>query len=482
MYPIGKKPLIKVIISSLILLMLLSVYSKIVIERGAFQTFNRAKKLEAASYLSILESIGELYRIDQEDELLSEYKKLSSINKNNFKIWVIDNKTRKVKLNLFNGMWEGSSGESSDNIDLVYSNLKSGISHAEVKSYDDNKNEVISKAFFKLNKKLNWIVGVNIDPVTYERVRKEVKSRVWNNYHMTVLMLTIILIFIMYVTYKEEKKLVETNRDLDRSKFELEKALKREVDELNRTKKHYIESEKMAVLGGLVASFTHDISTPVGGSKTVISDLILNNRDLGNKIESGVLKKSELTDFNENFKNALNIIDNNLDIAISQINSFKSISIDQQTESVERICVEDFINKLLIGATSLCDNGKFVCNYTPKGNSFFVTKPGCLSQVFLNLIVNSITHGFKERNSGEINITTDNRADSLIISYSDNGRGIDPKIIDSIWEPFFTTEKDSGGSGLGLYNVKSLIQESLNGEISLLASEGFSVEISLPTL
>ena len=84
--------------------------------------------------------------------------------------------------------------------------------------------------------------------------------------------------------------------------------------------------------------------------------------------------------------------------------------------------------------------------------------PGAFSQILTNFIVNSLTHAFDEGQSGSIRIGITADSDSLLLRYSDDGRGIPPEAQAKIFEPFYTTARAKGSTGLGLHIVFNIVQ------------------------
>jgi signal transduction histidine kinase len=111
------------------------------------------------------------------------------------------------------------------------------------------------------------------------------------------------------------------------------------------------------------------------------------------------------------------------------------------------------------------------------------TVPGALSQVITNLVMNSLTHGYEEKSDSgiiKINIIAENT--EIVITYSDDGKGMDDETVKRIYEPFFTTRRGSGGSGLGLSIIFNLVTQTLGGVIhcSTKINEGVQFEIRFP--
>ncbi|MEN8221542.1 MAG: HAMP domain-containing sensor histidine kinase, partial [Pseudomonadota bacterium] len=94
--------------------------------------------------------------------------------------------------------------------------------------------------------------------------------------------------------------------------------------------------------------------------------------------------------------------------------------------------------------------------------------PGIFSQIFSNLILNSIKHGFEVGEDNVINISIEELTDQFILNYQDNGKGISIENEKKIFDPFFTTKRGQGGSGLGLHIIYNLITQQLGGTLKLL--------------
>ena len=99
-----------------------------------------------------------------------------------------------------------------------------------------------------------------------------------------------------------------------------------------------------------------------------------------------------------------------------------------------------------------------------------------------NLITNSVKYGFDGITNGVISIKVEVSADYMTIRYQDDGKGIPEKLHKKIFEPFYTTGRDSGGSGLGLHIIYNIIFQLFKGTIICHDCQGNGVvfEIMLP--
>jgi signal transduction histidine kinase len=110
------------------------------------------------------------------------------------------------------------------------------------------------------------------------------------------------------------------------------------------------------------------------------------------------------------------------------------------------------------------------------------TYPGALAQVLTNLFTNAITHAYESGAAGHLSIrVSEPRADTLRIVFADDGRGIPPENIGKVFDPFFTTGRSSGSTGLGLHIVYNLVTNRLQGHINLYSKLGrgtrFTIDI-----
>jgi signal transduction histidine kinase len=98
------------------------------------------------------------------------------------------------------------------------------------------------------------------------------------------------------------------------------------------------------------------------------------------------------------------------------------------------------------------------------------------------LLENSISHGLKDVENGNISIHITNTSNELTILFKDNGPGIPPDIREKIFEPFFTTSRGSiENSGLGLYAIENIVTNLFHGKLELKPGTCFELCLTLPT-
>ncbi len=276
-----------------------------------------------------------------------------------------------------------------------------------------------------------------------------------------------------------EHKVIERTESLENSNQQLKLAF----INLKATQTSLLEAKKMASLGGLVAGVAHEINTPVGISVTAASFLHQRAAEIIGKVEHGSLSKSELKSFLADVNQSTDLILDNQQRAAELISSFKKVSVDPTSHINHRFGLTDNINNVITSLNYDIDSAQCQVNVHCDEELIIDSYPGSFQQIFSNLILNSISHGFDNWNKERIiNIQVDINESHLNIEYSDTGRGVDEKIADRIFDPFVTSKRGQGGSGLGTHIVFNLVVQLLKGKIEFESQPGQGVlfKIHLP--
>lgn len=253
--------------------------------------------------------------------------------------------------------------------------------------------------------------------------------------------------------------------------------LRESVEHLNKMQNRLVETERMSALGDLVTSLAHEVSTPVGSAMTASSYLKERTALVSEAFEEGKLTKKQFHEFVENMDESMGIIDRNLSNAVDLMKNFKQIATDQ-TQLVERcVQVKPLIEEILLNMKPVLRRKNISFNLDIDSNMVIDIVPGYLSQILINLLTNSYTHGFADTDKGEIKISVKQDAQTYSLVYEDNGIGVDPSILEKVFDPFFTTsiqknQESLSGMGLGLYIVKKVVEENLEGSIILESTKG----------
>ncbi len=226
-----------------------------------------------------------------------------------------------------------------------------------------------------------------------------------------------------------------------------------------------IEAEKLALIGSLVAGVAHEVNTPLGVSITATSHAQILNRNMLQACRVNPESDHDLAAPLEETGEALDISFRNLRRASDFINTFKKIAADQSIEEKRDTKIKIYIEDVLLSLKPTLKKSKHRITLACSPDLRALIIPGLLYQILTNLIINSLKHGFVDRDAGAITITVEEKKEGLMLFYEDNGRGVPQDIAERIFDPFFTTTRDNGGTGLGLYIIKS-IMTGQGGDVS----------------
>ncbi len=279
-----------------------------------------------------------------------------------------------------------------------------------------------------------------------------------------------------------EHRVEERTRNLQTTNARLSESL----DSLKAAQEQLVESEKMAALGGLVAGISHEINTPIGIGVTAATHLEEKMQELQERFESGKLSKSGFESYVESATKSLKILVQNLARASDLIRSFKQVAVDQSSEELREIYLSEYCDEIILSLhPSIKKTSVSVSNEVAQ-NVVLKTYPGVIYQVLSNLIMNSLIHAFEPDGAvaePQIRIEAIEEKDQVNLVYSDNGRGLDGEAQNKIFEPFYTTRRGRGGSGLGMNLVYNLVTAKLRGKIKIdsSAGQGLKAFISFPS-
>lgn len=257
------------------------------------------------------------------------------------------------------------------------------------------------------------------------------------------------------------------------------------LDRLKRTQQQLLQSEKMAALGSLVAGMSHEISTPIGIAVTSVSYVQKELAEIEKKLLAGTLRKAEFEEFISETDVFIQTTARNLERADLLIRSFKQISVDQTTEEKRRFGVKAYLEELLLSLNPLLRKTAHQVLLECSESLEITSYPGALAQILTNFVTNSLRHGFEENFAGTIRISMDQFGSLYTLTYSDNGKGMTPEVLERIYDPFFTTKRGvDGGTGLGLHLVYNIVTQKLGGEIKCFSEPGNGVNfvITFPDL
>lgn len=264
------------------------------------------------------------------------------------------------------------------------------------------------------------------------------------------------------------------NDQLDRDNqrlFEAQQQAQTLLEQQQVLQDDLVEARKLSSLGMMVAGVAHELNTPIGSAMMAISKQQSDLDTLKVQI-SGGLTRSDLDSFLVNAEQGLALAEQNLARSVTLVQRFKRLAIDRSNEDVVAFKLLQVANDLTdaIKIRAAKQHVTIVLDIPPEIE--MRSQPGTLSQVLQNLITNALDHGFDTNSKGSININATLDKGWVSITVSDNGKGIEPSLIPQIFDPFVTTGRGKGNSGLGLHFVYNWVVSVLRGKVKVQSQPG----------
>lgn len=310
----------------------------------------------------------------------------------------------------------------------------------------------------------------------------------WNNvqfqtnFDYTIIWLLLAAIFLItfaflyrnYILKNLNNKLKNLVNEKTKSLHEINKNLETLVEKKSRDlieKENLLNHQaKMAAMGEMLENIAHQWRQPLSVISTMATSLKL-------KQEMKILEDKE-------FFQSLDIINNASQHLSNTIDDFRNFFSSEK--EINKFLISNTIKKSILLLKSSIDKHNITIVEDIE-DSELLSYESELMQVILNIISNSIDI-LKDKNidSRYIYFKTKILNNNLIITISDSGGGIDKKILNRVFEPYFTTKHKSQGTGIGLYMSLQIVTKHLHGKLSVKNSsflqngvEYFGAEFSI---
>ena len=277
-----------------------------------------------------------------------------------------------------------------------------------------------------------------------------------------------------------QASLTQLNLTLERRVDERTAELREANERLQSEQARTLEAEKMASLGRMVAGFAHEVNTPVGialGATTHAQELL---NELAHLMQQDEVSEEDLDARMGMLHEASALATKNLHRAADMVQRFKRTAVDQSSErereydlaelfeDVERSLHNEF-KQTRIRIHRQCGEGLRL--FGPAGT---------VTQLLINLMQNSRIHAFNDgKAAGDIELSAQRTDEGVQITFADNGVGMSAETVARVFEPFFTTRRSQGGSGLGLYIAHNLVTQGLHGTIRCDSEPGSGTRFTI---
>jgi len=254
--------------------------------------------------------------------------------------------------------------------------------------------------------------------------------------------------------------------------------------ELNAAQQNLIDAERLAALGGLVAGVAHEVNNPIGISLTVASSFARRTEMFEAELKSdGGLRRSQLEEFVRSSRDASQQLVANLHRAGELIQSFKQVAVDRSHAERRQFLLGEATDQIIASLKPVLKRAPIALEIDVPEGLLVDGYPGSYGQILTNLFLNAVNHAFADGRAGTISISARQRgADDVEIIFADNGAGMTPDVQRQAFDPFFTTRRNEGGTGLGLHIVYNLVTQQLGGRMMLESrlGQGTTFRIIMP--
>jgi signal transduction histidine kinase len=271
----------------------------------------------------------------------------------------------------------------------------------------------------------------------------------------------------------------EAEEELRTAKEKAEAALL----ELNTAQQNLIDAERLAALGGLVAGVAHEVNNPIGISLTVASSFARRADAFESELKSNQLRRSTLDEFVKSSRDAAQQLVANLHRAGELIQSFKQVAVDRSHAERRQFSLSESTDQIVASLRPVLKRSAIQLSVDVPEGLLIDGYPGSYGQILTNLFLNAANHAFADGRSGTISISARPRgSEDIEIIFADNGAGMSPDVQRQAFDPFFTTRRNEGGTGLGLHIVYNLVTQQLGGRILLESrlGQGTTFRIIMP--
>jgi signal transduction histidine kinase len=248
-------------------------------------------------------------------------------------------------------------------------------------------------------------------------------------------------------------------------------------EHLREAQASLVQSEKMAALGALVAGVAHEINTPIGSALTAATAFGERAKSFGALAGGGSIRRTDIDRFVGAALEASDYMQANIRRASELITGFKQIAVDQTSDERRPFRLAQCLDDVMLSLNPRLRKEAVAVVLSCPPDLELDSYPGAVAQVLTNLVMNAVAHAFGPAMADDyprrVTVAVAPLAgDALELVVADNGGGVPADVQPRVFDPFFTTRRGQGGTGLGLHIVYNLLAQRLGGGIRVEDAEG----------
>ena len=336
-------------------------------------------------------------------------------------------------------------------------------------------------SYFKYFPRWHWViaVGVYVDDIEEEiaknrvELKRNVKNQVVQNILVFVLFLTLAIIIsillsqqIDEVLRRYQKSVQSKSQALKELNSTLEKRVENEIEKNREHEQLLVQKSRFIALGEMISNIAHQWRQPLSELSSIFMFIKFkyDMEQLDDKVMTQKSKEAETV----------------IEYMSHTIDDFRNFFMPKKEK--EKFSLRTAMDSLMTIISSTLSNNKINVTICVDDNITLNTYLNEFEQVLLNILKNAKDVLIqKDVENPWIKIYTEEDDEKIILFIEDNGGGIEVEPRNKIFEPYFTTKKDSDGTGIGLYMSKIIVDKNMNGKLRVRDGEfGARFEIILP--
>jgi len=285
---------------------------------------------------------------------------------------------------------------------------------------------------------------------------------------------------------ERDQELQNLTKTLEFKIEERTQELSQAIKQLKETQKEMLAKEKMASLGSLVAGVAHEINSPLGVAMLSGSVIAETSKEISVKITDQSLSKQDLQIGLGNIEQSISALNFNLQRAAELVSNFKQVAVDRSTDEIREFVFSSWLDELLSSLIPMLKKNNISLKLClPEHPTIITTCSSKLAQVICNLVTNAVIHAFPESanlTDKTLTFILKEQNQHIELTIADNGIGIEEELLKKLFEPFYTTNRGQGSTGLGLSIVRNILTGALSGnvDVSSRVEQGTEFTINLP--